>query len=169
VPLGHEQRAPPPPGFRLDRQFFLGELRPARAEPPSGLEVEELPLAAAAESPALRRLLEEGFPRHASFLHALLPFLATLDAEFRTVFLRRNGDTLGAVSVGVAGGAAIVLNAVVAKAARGQGLSRALAALGENAAADLGAREAFFWTEHAFLGAHAARFCHYRVFVKASA
>jgi hypothetical protein len=164
APLGSAAR--PPAGFRLDKQFYLGERPIAPRALPAGFAVRVVPLARAGS--ALAPFLAEGFPRDAGFLAGtLLPFLAGLDAEFRSIFLVEEARDVGAVTVGVAGGVAIVLNAVVPAAERGRGLSRILTAAAEDAAASLGAREAFFWTEHPFFAGHAHEWRHYRVFVRA--
>lgn len=167
VPLGHDQRGPAPSGFRLDKQFYLGE----RALSPRGLaegySARILPLAEAVRGNELPALLAEGFPRDVEFLRrALLPFLAALDARFLTAFLDEGGRSVGAVSVGVAGGVALVLNAVIRAADRGRHLSPILTDLAQDVALDAGAKEAFFWTEHPFLSRHADLVRHYRIFAR---
>lgn len=168
VPLGHDQRGPAPAGYRLEKQFFLGERRIAARELPAGFSVRVVPLADAIEGEALRGLLADGFPRDAAFLRVLLPFLAGLDAEFRTLFLREGERDVGAVSVGVAGGVALVLNAVIPSSDRGRRLSPVLTDASQTLAVSLGATEAFFWTEHPFLGRHADCLWHYRIFSRLS-
>lgn len=164
VPLGHDQRGPAPEGFRLDKQFYLGERRLRRRGIPPAFSAKVVPLAEAVRGEELWVLLEDGFRRDAPFLRALLPFLASLDADFRVAFLTERGRTVGTVTVGAAGEAALVLNAVVPGVERGRGLSQVLTDVAQNEAVDAGAREAFFWTEHPFLGRHADLFRHYRIF-----
>ena len=164
VPLGEEPRVPP--GFRLARRFFLGETAAAELPLRADLRASTFSLNEALRSEELPSLLREAFLRDAAFLLKLLPFLCSVQAEFRTVFLRQGGEVVGAVTVGAAGDAAIVLNAAVRKAARGQGLSAELAGAARKAARRLGASEVFFWTEHAFFGRHAGRFRHYQVFLR---
>jgi hypothetical protein len=164
VPLGHDQRGPAPSGFRLETQFFLGERRVTRRDLPAGFSVTVVPLADAVKEEQLWNLIEDGFPRDAPFLRKLLPFLATLDADFRTAFLHNRGRTVGAVSIGAAAKASLVLNAVVPSAERGNGFSALLTDAAQSLSVASGAETALFWTEHAFFGKHADLFRHYRVF-----
>ncbi|MGZ3737150.1 MAG: hypothetical protein ACXVC0_19420 [Bdellovibrionota bacterium] len=168
VPLGHDQRCPPPNGFRLSQQFYLGERRIASQPLPSGFSSHVVTLGKALAGEELWDMLEDGFAKDAPFLRSLLPFLTTLEADFRTAFLREGGKTVGAISVGVAGGAALVLNAVVPGVERGRGLSAILTDLAQSVAVSRGATHAFFWTEHAFFGRHADAIQHYRIFEKKS-
>lgn len=164
VPLGHDQRGPAPAGYRLEMQFFLGERRVSRRDLPPGFSLSVKTLAEAASGEELWDLIADGFPRDAPFLRKLLPFLATLDADFRTAFLLDRGRTVGAVSVGVAAGSSLVLNAVVRARERGQGLSSFLSDAAQSLSVASGAETALFWTEHAFFGRHADLVRHYRVF-----
>jgi len=166
VPLGHDQRNPPPPGFTLSQQFYLGERRIASKPLPPGFSSLIITLGKAVKGEELWDMLEDGFSKDAPFLRSLLPFLTTLEADFRTAFLLEDGKTVGAISVGVAGGAALVLNAVVPSAQRGRGLSQILTDLAQTVAVSRGATHAFFWTEHAFFGRHADSIQHYRIFEK---
>lgn len=164
VPLGHDQRGPAPVGYRLTKQFFLGRRKVGAKALPPGFTLELMRLHSAIRLEEFLILITEGFPADAPFLRALLPFLCTLPAEFRTAFLVEGGRRVGVVSLGLAGGAALVLNEAVPLAERGRGLSRILSDAALNLAFQLGAEEAFFWTEHAFFGRHADRYDHYRVF-----
>lgn len=171
VPLGHDQRGPAPVGYRLAKQVFLGRKRVAARALPPGFALELLSLHAAIRISELWILLTDGFPREAPFLRAQLPFLCTLPAEFRAAFLKdQNGRRVGVVLLGIAGGAALVLNATVPLGERSRSLGRVLGEAAESLAFQLGAEEAFFLfdgTEHAFLGRHASVVEHYRVFERA--
>jgi hypothetical protein len=164
VPLGHDQRGPAPDGFRLETQFFLGEKQVTRRDLPAGFTAKVIPLSEAVKGEQLWDLIEDGFPRDAPFLRKLLPFLATLDADFHTAFLHNRGRTVGAVSIGAAAGASLVLNAVVPSAERGRGFSSLLTDAAQSLSIASGAQTALFWTEHAFFGRHADLVRHYRVF-----
>jgi GNAT superfamily N-acetyltransferase len=164
LPLGYGQREAAPLGFRLEMQFYLGERRIAANPLNSELAVQIMPLAEALNGEELWCLLGKGFPRDAPFLRTLLPFLTTLDADFRTIFLQERGNTVGVVSIGVAGGVALVLNAVTAPESRGRGVSRMLAQVAEDLAHRLGAERAFYWSELPFLGKHADIVRHYRIY-----
>ncbi len=164
VPLGHDQRGPAPVGFHLAKQFFLGRKRTEERELPPGLLLEVVNMKEAIERKEFWILLTDAFPKDAPFLRALLPFLCTLPVSFRTAFLREKEKALGLVSVGAGGGAALVLNELVALSERGRGLSQCLSDAALNLAHGMGAKEAFFWTQHAFLGRHADRYDHYRIF-----
>jgi hypothetical protein len=164
VPLGHDQRGPAPLGFRLAKQFFLGERKVEARSLPEGFSLERMPLAAAIEIEGYWRLITDGFGGDTAFLRMLSPFLCTLEAEFVTTFLLEEGRRVGVVTVGLAGDSALVLNEVVDSRERGRGLSLVLSDVAQNLAFERGARHAFFWTEHAFFGRHADRVDHYRVF-----
>lgn len=164
VPLGHDQRGPAPVGYQLTKQFFLGRRKAEAHALPEGFTLELMSMHSAIRLGEFWILITEGFPADAPFLRVLLPFLCTLPAEFRTAFLVEEGRRVGVVSIGIAGGAALVLNEAVPSAERGRGLSRVLSEAAQSLACRLGAEEAFFWTEHAFLGRHADLIEHYRIF-----
>lgn len=164
VPLGFDQRGPAPVGFRLTKQFYLGERKVTAKSIPPGFSAELLPLSSAIQLSEYWRLITEGFGDDAGFLRVLLPFLCGLDAEFQVAFLTEHGRRVGVVSVGIANGVALVLNEVVAQSERGRGLSRVISDVAQNLAFENGAETAFFWTEHAFFGRHADTVGHYRIF-----
>jgi hypothetical protein len=167
VPLGHDQRGPAPSGFRLDKQFFLGVRTLARRPLPCGFATRVEPLSRAVQGEELWRFLEDGYPKDVAQLRTLLPFLSGLEADFRVLFLEEaSRGTVGAVAFGVADGAAIVLNAMVREQERGRGFSPVLLDAAQTLAVDIGATEAFYWTENALFGRHADLFHHYRVFLR---
>jgi len=167
VPISYDQRGPAPAGWALTKQFCLGERKVTARPLPPDFRVELMPLREAIGRNQYWQLITEGFGADAAFLRMLLPFLCTLEAEFLTAFLVERGRRVGVVSVGIAGGAALVLNEVVAQEDRGRGLSCVLSDVAQNLAFENGATEAFFWTEHAFLGRHADTLGHYRIFERA--
>ncbi len=165
VPLGFDQRGPAPVGFRLKQQLFLGEKKVGPTHLEEGFSVELLPLREALRLADFWRLITDGFGNDAAFLRLQLPFLATLEAEFLTAFLREpNLGRVGVVTIGIAGGAACVSCEVVASGQRGMGLSTVLSRVAQNVAYEHGADSAFFTTEHAFFGKHADSLSHYRIF-----
>lgn len=164
LPLGHGQREPAPVGFKLAKQFYLGARKVEARVLPRGYSIELMPMEEAIALEEFWILITDGFAGDAPFLRALLPFLCTLEAEFETAFLVEKGKRVGVVSLGIAGGAALVLNETVLTTERGRGLSKILSDVAQNLAFERGAEHAFFWTEHAFFGKHADRVDHYRVF-----
>lgn len=160
-------RLPAPAGFALSKDFYLGTRRLRAHSLPAGFSIEQMKMSDAVLHEHFWALIADGFPQDASFLRALLPFLGTLDADFHTIFLLAGERKVGVVSIGIANGAALVLNEVVSSKARGKGYSKVLAELAQNHAFERGATEAFFWTEHKFFSRHADRLQRYRIFERA--
>lgn len=157
----------PPPGFRLASRFYLGSA-PAAEREHSAAEGEVLPLAAALGCPGYWLLIEESFPKDASFLRSFLPFLTTLPAKFQTILLGGKDAPSAAITLGSAGGVGLCLNAGVSVAHRGKGLSRVLIDYCHGLGHREGLEELVFWTEHSFLLPHAKTVLPYQVFVRAN-
>lgn len=164
VPLGHDQRGPAPVGFRLSKQYFLGRKKTGPNALPPGFTLELMSLHTAIRISEFWILVTDGFPREAPLLRALLPFLCTLPVEFRAAFLKESGRRVGLVCLGIADGTALVLNETVPPGEQGRGLGHTLCDAAANLAFQLGAREAFIWTEQAHHCRHADVVDHYRIF-----
>lgn len=151
-----------PSHYRKQVEFFVGVADTHLATSSAPV----IPLRQALLRKDFWQLLEEGFPRDLTFLRVLLPYLARRpNADFQTVLLQEKGNTKAVITVGVSGGVALAMNAVVAKGERGKGLSQALAYEARVQAGKLGAKEIVFWSELEFLQRHARRVDSYAVYV----
>jgi hypothetical protein len=161
--IDHSQTAIP--GYNLRNNFYLCVLNTKE------VSVDEenflvTDLARAKNDPTFWQLLENGFAKDYQFLHGLMDFLPSLNAQFKVGYLLENNVPYGCVVVGHTRSEAVLLSGMIKDTHRDQKKSRELHSLVNHIAMKENINEYFFWTMSDRLTRYVDRVDRYLIYIK---